>query len=66
MAGREISPKSTKSPESMRSCPAEDHGVPDDNVGRGSDAPGGFLDFGTSSHALCTETGRPRRGRLRW
>jgi RNA-directed DNA polymerase len=62
MAGREIAPKSPKSPESTRSCPAEDHGVPADKVGRGSDAPDGVMDLGMPSQALCTETGRPRQG----
>jgi len=62
MAGREIAPKITKSPEPTRSSTAEGHGVPADNVGRGSDVPDGVEDLGTPSHALCTETGRPREG----
>src|ERR1700735_356418 len=62
MAGREIAPKSSKSPELTRSGSAENHGVPADNVGRGSDAPDGVTDLGMPSHALCTETGRPRQG----
>jgi RNA-directed DNA polymerase len=46
----------------MRSSTAEGHGAPADNVGRGSGAPDEVEEFGTSSHALCTETGRPRQG----
>jgi hypothetical protein len=62
MAGREVAPKSSKSPVPTRSYSAEGHGVSADSVGRGSGAPDGVLDLGTPSHALCTETGRPRQG----
>lgn len=63
MTGRVTEPrKETKSPEPTRSSAAEGHAAPTDNVGRGSSSPDGVEELGTSSHALCTETGRPRQG----